>query len=111
MRDIVVTKQMSPLAKELNVKNRSLGKYQICVPLAKALILNGFVEVQAEPGEKINYHYFKRSNIVVVKKLKIAKHQPKRDTFSKEVGANEEEEDDGDEGDTDSVSTDSSICN
>ena len=57
----------------------------------------------------INYHCLKRSNIVV-KKLKIAKHQPKRDTFSKEVGANEEE-DDGDEGDTDSVSTDSSICN
>ena len=45
---------------------------------------------------------------MLLKKLKIAKHQPKRDT-SKEVRANEEE-DDGDEGDTDSVSTGSSIC-
>ena len=105
MRDIVVTKQLSPLAKELNVKYRSLGKYQICVPLAKALISKGFVEVKAEPGQKINYHCLKRSNIVV-KKLKIAKHQPKHDTFSKEVGANEED----DEGDTDSVSTGSSVC-
>ena len=109
MRDIVVTKQLSPLAKELNVKYRSLGKYQICVPLAKALISKGFIEVKAEPGQKINYHCLKRSNIVVVKKLKIAKHQPKHDTFSKEVGANEED-DDGDEGDTDSVSTGSSVC-
>ena len=108
MRDIVVTKQLSPLAKELNVKYRSLGKYQICVPLAEALISKGFVEVKAEPGQKINYHCLKRSNIVV-KKLKIAKHQPKHGTFSKEVGANEED-DDGDEGDTDSVSTGSSVC-
>ena len=86
-----------------------LRKYQICVPLVKALILKGFVEVQAEPGKKINYHCLKRSNIVVVKKLKIAKHQPKHDAFSKEVRVNEEE-DDGDEEDTDCVSTGSSIC-
>ena len=67
MRDIVVKKQLSPLAKQLNVKYRSLGKYQICVPLAKALILKGFVAVQIEPGKKIYYHCLKRSNVVVKK--------------------------------------------
>ena len=110
MRNIVVTKQLHPLAKGLNVKYRSLGKYEICVPLAKALILQGFVEVKAEPGQQINYRCLKRSNIVVVKKMKIVKHQPKHDSFSKEVGA-EAEEGSGDEGDTESVSTgSSSVC-
>lgn len=110
MRNIVVTKQLQPLAKRLNVKYRSLGKYEICVPLAKALILQGFVEVKAEPGQQINYRCLKGSN-VVVKKMKIVKHQSKHDSFSKEVGA-KEEEDDGDEGDTESVSTgSSSVCN
>ena len=102
VRYICVTKQLYSLVKELNVKYRSLSKYQICVPSAKALISKGFVEVKAEPGQKINCHCLKRSNIVVVKKLKITKHQHKRHTFSKEVGANqeeEEEEEDGDEGD------------
>lgn len=104
MRNIVVTKQLYPLAKGPNVKYRSLGKYEICVPLAKALILQGFVEVKAEPGQKINYRCLKRSNIVVVKKLKVAK-DPKHGSFSKGEGANEED----DEGDTDHVSTASSV--
>ena len=105
MRNIVATKQLHPLAKGLNVKYRSLGKYEMCVPLAKALILQGFVKVKAAPGQNINYHCLKGSNIVVVNKLKVAK-QPKLDSLSKEVVANEED----DEGDTDSVSTGSSIC-
>ena len=43
--------------------------------------------------------------------MKIVNHQSKHDSFSKEVGA-KEEEDDGDEGDTESVSTgSSSVCN
>ena len=99
MCNIVVTKQLYPLAKGLNVKYRSLGKYEMCVPLAKALILQGFVKVKAAPGQNINYCCLKRSNIVVVNKLKVAK-QPKHDSLSEE----------DDEGDTDSVSTGSSIC-
>ena len=67
MQNIVITKQLYPLAKGLNVKYRSLGKYKICVPLAKALILEGFVEVKAEPGRQIHYRCLK-SNIVVLKK-------------------------------------------
>ena len=77
----------------------------MCVPLAKALILQGFVKVKAARGQNINYCCLKRSNIVVVNILKVAK-QPKHDSLSKEVVANEED----DEGDTDSVSTGSSIC-
>ena len=65
MHNIVVTKQFYPLAQGLNVKYRSLGKYEMSVPLAKALILQGFVKVKAATGQNINYFCLKRSNVVV----------------------------------------------
>ena len=65
MHNIVVTKQFYPLVQGLNVKYRSLGKYEMSVPLAKALILQGFVKVKAAAAQNINYCCLKRSNTVV----------------------------------------------
>ena len=65
MHNIVVTKQFYPLAQGLNVKHRSLGKNEMSVPLAKALILQGFVQVKAAAAQNINYCCLKRSNAVV----------------------------------------------
>ena len=54
---------MWPLGKILNVKCRSLGKYQLLVPLAKALVDNGHVSVSGDP---INFRNLERNQINVI---------------------------------------------
>ena len=58
-----VRKHLLPLGKGLNVKTRSLGKYDLLLPLAKALFKNGHV---AQKGDDINYRNIKRNQIKVV---------------------------------------------
>ena len=48
MQSIKVRKDLFPLAKRLSVKSRSLGKYQLCIPLAIALISQGYVKVKPD---------------------------------------------------------------
>ena len=97
MQDIIVRKQLYPLAKQLNVKHRSLGKYQMSVPLA--LIGHGYVKVQPRVGAQINYLNLKRENIVVVKKVDVSCSQ---DSFSKSEDTSGDYEE---VGDTDSMSS------
>ena len=47
MQDVTVVKHLYPLAKKLTVKYRSLGKYQLSVKIAKALISQGYIEVRS----------------------------------------------------------------
>ena len=60
---LTVRKHLLPLGKGLNVKTRSLGKYDLLLPLAKALFKNGHV---AQKGDDINYRNIKRNQIKVV---------------------------------------------
>ena len=56
-------KHLLPLGKGLNVKTRSLGKYDLLLPLAKALFKNGHV---SKKEDNINYKNIKRNQIKVV---------------------------------------------
>ena len=95
VQDVTVVKHLYPLAKKLTVKYRSLGKYQLSVKIAKALISQGYIEVKSPvEGGDINFLNLKREDIVCKKK-----DQPKSD----------HPESDLDNEDTDSVTTDSSF--
>ena len=61
MQDIILRKQLYPMAK--NLKHRSLGKYQMSVPLAKALIGQGYVQEQPRVVTQTNYLNFKGENL------------------------------------------------
>ncbi|CAH3153574.1 unnamed protein product, partial [Porites lobata] len=61
---LTVRKHLLPLGKGLNVKTRSLGKYDLLLPLAKALFKNGHVSKKKE--DNINYKNIKRNQIKVV---------------------------------------------
>ena len=52
---LTVKKHFLPLGKALNVKCRSLGKYQLLIPLAKALVMAGHVKIEVEDGSEVNY--------------------------------------------------------
>ena len=98
MQDVTVVKHLYPLAKKLTVKYRSLGKYQLSVKIAKALISQGYIEVKSPAaGGDINFLNLKRENIVCKKKDQLKSNDPDLD------------ESDLDNGDTDSVTTDSSF--
>lgn len=72
MQSIKVRKDLFPLAKRLSVKSRSLGKYQLCIPLAIALISQGYVKVKPDKEkDRINFLRLKRENIEVVKKINV----------------------------------------
>ena len=59
---LIVKKHFLPLGKALNVKCRSLGKYQLVIPLAKALVDGGHINIERP---NINYRDLKRSQVSV----------------------------------------------
>ena len=94
MQDVTVVKHLYPLAKKLTVK---LGKYQLSVKIAKALISQGYIEVKSPvEGCEVNFLNLKREDIMCKKKDQLKSNDPDR-----------EESDDN--GDTDSITTDSSF--
>lgn len=96
MQDVTVVKHLYPLAKTLTVKHRSLGKYQLSVKIAKALISQGYIEVKSPvEGGEVNFLNLKREDMCK-KKDQLKSNDPDR-----------EESDDN--GDTDSITTDSSF--
>ena len=98
MQDVTVVRHLHLLAKKLTVKSRSLGKYQLSVKIAKALISQGFVEVK-NPMEdsEVNFLSLKREHVVCKKKVD-------------QVKSNDPDVEESDNsGDTDSVTTDSSF--
>lgn len=95
MQDVTVAKHLYPLAKKLTVKYCSLGKYQLSVKIAKALISQGYIEVKSPvEGGDINFLNLKKEDIVCKKKDQLKSDDPESDL---------------DNGDTDSVTTDSSF--
>ena len=61
MTHIAVTKDLQPLAKKLNVKHRSLEKYQLAVEIAEELISKGYVDVKSSDGQvSANFIQLKR---------------------------------------------------
>ena len=60
---LTVRKHLLPLGKALNVKCRGLGKYQLLIPLAKALVNGGHINIE---GSNINYRSLKRSQVSVI---------------------------------------------
>ena len=97
MQDVTVVKHLYPLAKKLTVKHHSLGKYQLSVKIAKALISQGYIEVKSPvEGGEVNFLNLKREDIMCKKKDQLKSNDPDR-----------EESDDN--GDTDSITTDSSF--
>ena len=64
MQDVTVVKHLYPLAKKLTVKHRSLGKYQLSVKIAKALISQGYIEVKSPvEGGEVNFLNLKREDV------------------------------------------------
>ena len=97
MQDVTVVKHLYPLAKKLTVKHRSLGKYQLSVKIAKALISQGYIEVKSPvEGGEVNFLNLKREDVMCKKKDQLKSNDPDR-----------EESDDN--GDTDSITSDSSF--
>ncbi|KAL9972462.1 hypothetical protein ACROYT_G015576 [Oculina patagonica] len=59
---LTVKKHFYPLGKVLKVKCRSIGKYQLVVPLAKALITKGHVDIEGD----VNYKKLEKSQVKVL---------------------------------------------
>ena len=55
-------KHFHPLGKVLQVKCRSIGKYQLVIPLAKALITKGHVAIEGD----VNYKSLAKSQVKVL---------------------------------------------
>ena len=64
---IAVTKDLQLLVKKLNIKYRSLAKYQMAVKIVEGLITGGYVDRQSSDGQ-INYIPRKRENIFIKEK-------------------------------------------
>ena len=60
---LTVKKHFLPLGKALNVKCRSLGKYQLLLPLAKALVKAGHVKIEVEDSSEVNYRDMSRKQV------------------------------------------------
>ena len=60
---LTVKKHFLPLGKALNVKCRSLGKYQLLIPLAKALVMAGHVKIEVDDGSEVNYREVSRKQV------------------------------------------------
>ena len=74
-----------------------LGKYQLSVKIAKALISQGYMEVKSPmEGGEVNFLNLKRVDIVCNKKDQLKSNDP-------------DQEESDDNGDTDSITTDSSF--
>ena len=75
-----------------------MGKYQLSVKIAKALINQGYIEVKSPvEGGDVNFLNLKREDIVCKKKDQLKSNDPDVDGS------------DADNGDTDSLTTDSSF--
>ena len=60
---LTVKKHFLPLGKALNVKCRSMGKYQLLLPLVKALVMAGHVNIEAGDGSEVNYREVSRKQV------------------------------------------------
>lgn len=60
---LTVRKHLLPLGKALSVKCRSLGKYQLLIPQAKAPVKGGHIAIE---GSDINYQNLKRTEVNVI---------------------------------------------
>lgn len=60
---LTVKNHFLPLGKALNVKCRSMGKYQLLLPLAKALVMAGYVKIEVEDGSELNYREVSRKQV------------------------------------------------
>lgn len=63
IRFLTVRKHLLPLGKALSVKCRSLGKYQLLILLAKALVKAGHIAFE---GSDINYQNLTRTEVNVI---------------------------------------------
>lgn len=63
IRFLTVRKHLLPLGKALSVKCRSLGKYQLLILLAKALVKAGHIAIE---GSNINYQNLTRTEVNVI---------------------------------------------
>lgn len=96
MQDVTVVKHLYPVAKKLTVKYCSLGKYQLSLKIPKALISQGYIEVRSPvEGVEVNFLNLKR-DIVCKKKDQLKSNYPDLEEYD-------------DNGDTDSITTDSSF--
>ena len=72
MQDVTVVKHLYPLAKKLTVKHHSLGKYQLSVKIAKALISQGYIEVKSPvEGGEVNFLNLKREDICAKRRINL----------------------------------------
>lgn len=63
IRFLTVRKHFLPPGKALSVKCRNLGKYQLLILLAKALVKAGHIAIE---GSDINYRNLKRTEVNVI---------------------------------------------
>ena len=71
---LTVKKHSLPLGKALNVKCRSKGKYQILLPLAKVLVKDGHVKIDAGDPE-INYRNITRREVKRITDVELLTNQ------------------------------------
>ncbi|PFX25303.1 hypothetical protein AWC38_SpisGene10087 [Stylophora pistillata] len=60
---LIVKKHFLPFGKALNAKCRSMGKYQLLLPLAKTLVMAGHVKIEVEDGSEVNYREVSRKQV------------------------------------------------
>ena len=72
MQYVTVVKYLYPLAKKLTVKHHSLGKYQLSVKIAKALISQGYIEVKSPvEGGEVDFLNLKREDICAKRRINL----------------------------------------
>ena len=87
MQDVTVVKHLYPLAKKLTLEYSSLGKQQLSVKIAKALISQGHIEVKRPvKGGDINFLNLKREDIVCKKKDQLKSNDPDLDESNLDNG-------------------------
>ena len=78
---LTVRQHLLPLGKKLHVKCRSLGKYQLLMPLAKALVTSGHVKIEVANSD-INYKHVLRKQVKRITDIK-SFISPNSDTSSR----------------------------
>jgi len=95
MSDLSLKQHLIPLAKELKVKYRSRGKYEMLLPLAHTLFKNSYL-VPAGDDITCNYLQLDRNHIKLVKKLGHSSSSPTSsavpDTDNDECDEDEDDE-------------------
>ena len=67
IHNLKLKQDLMPVATLLNIKCRSLGKYNIICEIAKELIKQGYVEVKLNKCEPVNFRRLKRRSLVLKK--------------------------------------------